>query len=216
MKEYTFEYTRQGFTYTLFGLSFAFLILGAILGHRFLSDVVPAGVAVTLLLILSVGFFILNKRKVKRIGVAKLSATNLLLELNELKNISFSDLKYYYIYNGKNGAVFTLGFINGTKLKMSANDNFCNVEPFKDFLKEFQLVVEKYKAENHSNIIHLESIYAKRQTPYILGVLTVLVIAGFCFTTMPVMILPIGVSAGLFTGWIQYFQLRSQGKLVDF
>jgi hypothetical protein len=214
MKEYTFEYTRQGFTYILFGISVGILVGCIVVFSVF--HLLPVGVATILAFILPVVFFLLNKHRIKRTGVAKLSDKDLILILDETISISFSDLKYYYVYDGKNGVVFTLGFLDGSKLKMGANNNFCNVDQFNFFLKEFQLTIEKYKTENQTNIIHLESVFARRQTIYILSVLTFLVIGGFCFTTMPLMILPIGVSAGLLVGWIQYFQMRSQGKLVDF
>jgi hypothetical protein len=216
MKEYTFEYTKQSFAYLLFGLSFSIIVLGVVIYRFLLTNFLSPALATISFIVLAVVFFLINKYKIKKVGIAKLSSDNLIMELAKTTHIAFSDLKYYYIYNGKNGSVFTLGFINGTKFKLAANNNFCNEESFRVFLTNFESVVETYKTQNEANIIHLESVFAKKQTVYILSVLTILVILGFCFTRMPVMILPIGVSFPLLVSWIRYFQQRNKDKLVDF
>ncbi|MDB4921421.1 hypothetical protein [Mucilaginibacter sp.] len=216
MKDYTFEYTRQGLAYLLLGLSFAIIILGLFLFRILFKDVISPGVAIIVLIGLAIAFFLLNKYRIKRIGIAKLSMTDLTIELNQIIHIPFSDLKYYYIYDGKNGIVFTLGFLDGTKFKIGANNSFCNDDLLKVFLSDFQSAMESYEAQNKNNIVHLETIFARKQTLYILSIVTVLVILGFYFTHMPVMILPIGVSASVSVGWIRYFQQRSKDKLVDF
>lgn len=216
MKEYTFEYTRQSFAYLLFGLSFSIIVLGLFLFRVFLKDFMSPALAAITLIVLAVAFFLLNKHKIKRIGTAKLYADNLTIELNQITYINFNDLKYYYLYDGKNGLVFTLGFTDGTKFKIGANNNFCDTDLLSMFLTDFQSTIENYKTQNKINIIHLESIFARKQTLFILIILTILVILGFCFTHMPVMIFPIGVSMSLLVGWIRYFQLRIKDKLVDF
>ncbi|MEZ2337759.1 hypothetical protein AB6735_19080 [Mucilaginibacter sp. RCC_168] len=216
MKNYTFEYTRQGLAYLLFGLSFAIIVLGIFLFRILFKNSISPGIAVIVVIGLAVTFFFLNKYRIKRTGTATLSANDTTIELNQTIHISFSDLRYYYIYDGKNGIVFTLGFLDGTKFKIGANNNFCNVDLLKEFLSDFQSAVESYKVQNKINIVHLETIFARKQTLYVLSIITVLVILGFCFTRMPLMILPIGVSASVLVGWIQYFQQRSKGKLVDF
>jgi len=109
-----------------------------------------------------------------------------------------------------------LGFKDETKFKLGANNNFCNEDYLKVFLDAFQSTIENYNEQNKAGIIHLETIFAKKQSLYILSILTILVILGFCFTKMPLLILPIGVSASLLVGWIRYFQQRSKNKLVDF
>jgi hypothetical protein len=216
MKDYTFEYTKQGLTYLLFGLSFAIIVFGLFLFRTLFKDIVSPGIAVIVLIGLAIAFFLLNKYRIKRIGTAKLSVNEMTIELNQIIRIPFSDLKYYYIYDGKNGIVFTLGFSDGRKFKIGANNNFCNDDLLKAFLSDLQPAIESYKAQNKINIVHLETIFARKQTLYILSVITVLVVIGFCFTHMPLMILPIGVSASVSVGWIRYFQQRSKDKLVDF
>ena len=216
MKEYTFEYTRQGFAYLLFGLSFAIIIFGIFLFGVLFKGILSLGIALVIIIGLAITAFLLNKHRIKRIGIAKLSSPDLKIELNDVFHISFSDLKYYYIYDGKNGVVFTLGFLNGTKFKIAANNNFCNDDLLKAFLTDFQLAIESYKTQNNLNIVHLETIFARKKTVYILGFITVLVILGFCFTRMPLMILPISASFSLLVGWIRYFQQKSKGKLVNF
>jgi hypothetical protein len=216
MKEYTFEYTRQGFAYLLFGLSFAIIVFGLFLFKTLFKDSVSPGIAVIVLIGLAIAFFLLNRYRIKRTGTAKLSVNEVTLELNQMIRIPFSDLRYYYIYDGKNGIVFTLGFLDGKKIKIGANNNFCNDDLFRVFLSDFQLVIEDYKAQNKINIVHLETIFARKQTLYVLSIITVLVIIGFCFTHMPLMILPIGVSVSVSVGWIRYFQQRGKDKLVDF
>lgn len=216
MKDYTFEYTRQGFAYLLFGLSFAIIVFGLFLFRILFKGFVSPGIGVTVIIGLAITFFLLNKYRIKKTGTAKLSMNELTIELSQIINIPFSDLKYYYIHDGKNGIVFTLGFLDGKKFKIGANNNFCNDDLFKAFLSDFQTTIENYKDQNKVNIVRLETIFARRQTIYILSILTVLVIIGFCFTHMPLMILPIGVSVSVSVGWIRYFQQRSKDKLVDF
>lgn len=216
MKNYTFEYTKQGFAYLLFGLSFAIIVLGIFFFRILFKNSISLPIAVIGLIGLAITFFFLNKYRIKRIGTAKLSMNDLTIELDQTIHISFSDLKYYYIYDGKNGIVFTLGFLDSTKFKIGANNNFCNVDLLKDLLSDFQSAIESYKVQNKIDIVHLETIFARKQTLFILSIITVLVILGICFTHMPFMILPIGVSASVLVGWIKYFQQRNKDKLVDF
>lgn len=216
MKQYNFEYTRQGFAYILLSISFAIIGLGLFLFRIFLKNYISPGLAVIILVVLAIAFFLMNKNKIKRLGIAKLGVNDLTIELRQPIRIPFSDLKYYYIYEGKNGIVFTLGFKDGTKFKLGANNNFCNEDFLRTFLKDFQSDIENYNEQNQAGIVHLETIFAKKQSLYVLSILTILVILGFCFTRMPLMILPIGVSASVLVGWIRYFQQRSKNKLVDF
>ncbi|SDE16034.1 hypothetical protein SAMN05216464_104176 [Mucilaginibacter pineti] len=216
MKAYNFEYTRQDIGYLLFVLSFAIIGLGILLFKNLFNDLLPAGFVIISLIAAGVTFFLLNRHRIKRTGIAKLSMSDLTIELNQSLYINFADLKYYYIYDGKNGPAFTLGFINGSKFKIAANNNFCNVDLIMVFLTDFRSAIENYNAQNNANIIRLESIWARKYAPHILSVFTVLIILGFCFTRMPVLILPISFSASLLVGWIRYFQLKSKNKLVDF
>jgi|GEM_PF-2053364 len=216
MKEYTFEYTRQRDAYLILLGSFSIIGIGAVLAVTFFS---LSGSALLITLFILIGcailFFQLNKTKIKRTGIARLSDTYMELELEQLRNIQFSSLRYFYIYYSKNGPVFTLGFIDKSKLKIGANNNFCNDELLKTFLKDLQLTIEEYKKDHGVDIIHLESIFARKNAVYVLGVLTVAVVLGFCFTSMPIMILPIGMSLPLLINWIQYFKLKGENKLTD-
>ncbi|QEM06027.1 hypothetical protein DIU31_021870 [Mucilaginibacter rubeus] len=216
MQDYTFEYTRQGFAYLLFALSFAIVVFGVSLCCILFKDIIPLGIAVIVLIGSGIAFFLLNKHQIKRTGIAKLSINGLTIEQDQVINIPFSDLKYYYIYDGKNGIVFTLGFGDATKFKVEANKSFCNDKLLKEFLSDFQLAIDSYNAQNKANIIHLETIFARKRTLFVLSIITVLVILGFCFTSMPLTLLPIGVSMSILLAWIRYFQQRSKNKLVDF
>ncbi|GAC1311460.1 MAG: hypothetical protein NVSMB24_31040 [Mucilaginibacter sp.] len=214
MKEYHFEYTKQGIAYMLLLLSFAIIVLGIIalshvLTNRLLLDIL-------LSIAFAIAFFLFNKHRIKKIGGAELSETSMVLNLSEGINIAFNELKYFYIYDGKNGIVFTLGFLDGTKLKIGANNNFCDIEPFRILLTDFQTSIERYKAQHQVKIIHLESILARKNTIYVLIFITILLTLGFIFTTMPVMIIPIGFTLPMLFNWIQYFQLKQNNKLVDF
>lgn len=216
MTEYTFEYTRQRDTYLLLLGSFSIIGIGSFLTAMFFSP--NSRVLLIILFILiacSILFFQMNKTKVKRTGIARLSDTYMELQLDEFKSIQFRSLRYYYIYYGKNGPVFTLGFLDKSKLKIGANNNFCNDKLLMTFLNDFLLTIEEYKKAYGVNVIHLESIFARKNTVYVLVVLTVALILGFCFTTMPLMILPIGMSLPLLINWIQYFKLKGENKLTD-
>lgn len=216
MNQYNFEYTRQGFTYFLFGTSFAIIGLGIFFFRMFFKSYLSPGLAVIAIIGFAIGFFFINKHKIKRLSVAKLSLNDLTIEWNPPIHVSFAELKYYYIYISKNIVVFTLGLKDGTKFKLEANSNFCNEDLLKTFLADFQLNVKNYNEQNSAGIIHLETIFARKQTVYILSLLTICVILGFCFTKMPLMILPIALSVSLLAGWIRYFQQRNKNKLVDF
>lgn len=221
MKEYSFEYTKQGVAYLLFVLCFAImgleiLLLKILLPSYLLKNLGQFYLLVMPLIAIAVALFLLNKHRIKRTGIAKLSMSDLTMELNQLTHIAFADLKYYYTYDGKNGPAFTRGLINGTKFKIAANNNFCNDNLIRVFLTDFSSTIENYNAQNKANIIRLESVFARKRVPYILSVLTILIILGSCFTHMPVMILPISFSLSLLISWIRYFQLKSNNKLVDF
>jgi len=216
MQDYTFEYTRQGFAYLLFALSFAIIVFGVLLCSVLFKDILSLGIAIIVLIGSGVAFFLLNKHRIKRTGIAKLSINDLTIEQDQVTNVPFSDLKYYYIYDGKNGIAFTLGFLDGTKFKVEANKSFCNDKLLKGLLSDFQLAIDSYNAQNKLNIIHLETIFARKRTLYVLSIITVLVILGFCFMHMPLMLLPIGVSMSVLLAWIRYFQQRSKNQLVDF
>ncbi|WP_158827198.1 hypothetical protein [Mucilaginibacter lacusdianchii] len=215
MREYSFEYTKQGADILLFLIFFVILGLGLwLLPLMFLnnqySEVIPI-----LLITFCVLFFFLNKGRVKRSGLAQLSDSYVELKLDKLKRIPFSDLRYYSLEKGKNGAVFIFGFIDKTKFKIGANNNFCNDDKFEAFLMDLQSTIELYKQANEVNITHLKSVFARKNIVYILSALSVAVVAGFCFTNMPVMILPIVMVLPLIFGWIQYFQFRQNNELTD-
>lgn len=215
MKEYNFEYTNQAMAYLLFVLAFGTLFLGIFIFSLFFKDFLSPILAVTISLAISFLVFWLNKRKIKKYGTVKLMDDSMELELDKAESINFSDLRYYYIYDGKNGPVFTLGFRNKKKIKIGANDNFCNADPFSDFLINFQSTIENFKEKNKVDIIHLKSVFARKNSVYVLASLTIAVILGFCFTTMPLMIIPIGTSFGLVGGWLQYFKLKQENNLTD-
>jgi hypothetical protein len=216
MKEYAFEYTKQGIAYLLFSLSLGIIIFCLLILVIIPGDIVSPSIATLISIGLAITFFLLNKHRIKRTATAKLSINELMIEADQIVRVPFSDLKYYYIYEGKNGIVFTLGFLDGKKFNIGANYHFCNVDSFRTFLSDFQSTVETYKAQHKVDIVHLETIFARKQAIYILSTITVLVIIGFCFTHMPLLILPIGVSASVSLGWLRYFQQRSKNKLVDF
>jgi hypothetical protein len=214
MKEYIFEYTKQRIAYLLFLLLFGIIALAAfILSSLFknflLLDIISS-------IILGVLFFLLNKKRIKRNGKAELTENEVVFELSDVKRVVFNQLKYYYIYDGKNGIIFTLGLLDGTKLKIGANNNFCNDELLKTFLTDLKSAIDTYNVQNQANIIHLESVLARKNSIYILTPITVLIILGFIFTKMPVMIISISFTLPIIINWIQYFKLKNNKKLVDF
>jgi len=167
MKTYTFEYTKQGVAYLLFLIMFGLIPLFILVFSSFLRNYLVVNIAISI--VLAVIFFLFNKHRIKRIGKAELSGTGVVFELSEAKHIAFSELKYYYIYDGKNGIDFRLGLLDGTQLMITANNNFCEVEEFKTLLADLQSTIEEYKVENKGNIIHLESIVARKNTVYVLS-----------------------------------------------
>ena len=203
MKEYDFEYTKQGIAYALFFTSFATivassLVLSKLIGNYIFFDVIFS-------IALGVVFFLLTKQRIKKIGRARLTDREIILELPDTETLCFNSLKYYYVYNGKNGIVFTLGLSDGTKVKMSANNNFCDIEPLKLFLTDFESAIDRYNTQNQAGIVHLTSILARKNAVYILLVLTTLTITGYVFMKMPLMCVPIGFTLPVIINWIRYF-----------
>lgn len=214
MKDYYFEYTKQGVTNALFLGLFAIIIVSTgILGWLFYEYI---AFDIFFSIALGVVFFLLNKHHIKKFGKARLSDNELTLELSDVKHVDFSRLKYYYIYDGNKGVVFTLGLLDGSKFKMAVNSNFCDIGPFKAFLEDFGPVLETYNKQNQAGIIHLESILARKNAVYVLLFFTILIIAGYVFTRMPLMCVPIGFTLPLMINWLQYFGLKRANKIVDF
>ncbi|MGN6639622.1 MAG: hypothetical protein ACTHJ8_11980 [Mucilaginibacter sp.] len=214
MKEYPFEYTKQGTAYLLFLLSFGLIGLGAIILSNLFKKFLVVDIIASI--VLGFVFFLFNKYRIKKTGKAELSENVVILQLSEVTHIAFSELKYYYIYDGKNGIVFTLGFLNGSKVKIGANNNFCDNEPLKIFLTDLQAAIDKYNIQNQANVIHLQSILARKNSVYVLIFITILIILGFVFTKMPVMSISIGFTLPIMINWIQYFQLKRNNKIVNF
>ena len=214
MKDYDFEYTNQRLIYALFLGLFVIIAISAIILMRLFEKFLLLDTIFSI--VLGVAFFLFNKHRIRKVGKARLSDNEVVLELQDIRQIDFDQLKYYYLYNGKNGIVFTLGLIDGTKFKMSVNNNFCDIEPFEAFLADFGQAVETYKNQNQADIIHLESMLARKNAIYVLLLLTALVIIGYIFTRMPLMCIPIGFTLPVMVNWIQYFRLKQANKIVNF
>lgn len=214
MKDYDFEYTSQSITYTLFFASFAIIAIAAIALSRLISNYILFDVISSI--VLGIIFFLLNKHRIKKAGKAHLSDKEIILSLSDTKSFYFNNLKYYYVYDGKNGIVFTLGLLDGTKFKIVANNNFCDIEPLTSFLTAVKVAIDGYNTQNQAGINHLESILARKNAVYVLFGLTILIIAGFIFMKMPLMCIPIGFVLPVIINWIQYFRLKTANKLVDF
>jgi uncharacterized membrane protein (Fun14 family) len=212
MKEYVFEYTKGDLVLIL--VSFGVMGLSGLCLYYALKDY--PGINTILCVVFGIVFFLLTKSRVKRIGKAQLSEKGLILELTPTHEIDFNDLRYYFDDSGKNGPVFTLGFLNGSKLKIVANNNFCDDKMLDVFLTDLMAAIEKYNADYNGYIIRLESQFARKKSGYILAVVTVLVIAGYCFTTMALMLIPIGFTMPTILGWLRYSSLKRQNKQVDF
>lgn len=215
MKEYDFEYTKQGIAYALFTASFVIIAVSAMaLSRLFTNNYILLDLIFSIAL--GIVFFLLNKHLIKKTGKAYLSDKEVILELSDKESFRFDSLKYYYAYDGKNGIVFTLGLLDGRKFKIGANNNFCDIEPLKSFLADFELAINSYNIENHGGVIHLNSILERKNAVYVLLFLTILVIAGYVFMRMPLMCIPIGFTLPVMINWIQYFRLKAANKLVNF
>lgn len=214
MKEYNFEYTKQGTAYALFFISFAIIIGVSLVLSKLISNYIFFDVIFSI--VIGVVFFLITKQCIKKSGKARLTDSEVILELSDTKTLRFNSLKYYYVYNGKNGIVFTVGLSDGAKFKMSANDNFCDIEPLKSFLTDFESAIDSFNTQSETGIIHLTSILARKNAVYILLGLTILTIAGYIFTKMPLMCILIGFTLPVIIAWIKYFRLKAAHKLVDF
>ena len=216
MKEYQFEYTNQNFT-TLLTFICIFLFGGLVLGCVSILDEkwIPAVFAFGILM--SFLIFWLFRKKLKKQGVASLTDDSIEFLLGDRKQLlHFENFASYKIKN-LDSTILTINFKGDLRLKLFASNYFCKTKQFEILCNDLRSQIENYNLENHANIIRIKSFYEKKAAPYVLILLTVLLVAfiicarlfsGFFPVFLPAMI--------VFTpmAWINYFREQRKMKAI--
>lgn len=159
MKEYSFEYTDQKYLIKL--ALFCFILAGA--STFFIVKLEVTGL---LPVITALGFpvviFLINKKKVKKIGFSKIDNSFVEFELNGIQSrINFSEIESYLI-ESYNGVSLQMKLCNKTKITVTANSNFSKSDLLGNFCVDLENAIEEYKKESNNAEIIREKRFFER------------------------------------------------------
>ena len=213
MKEYNFEYTNQNFaTFLLFGC--LVFIIGTLELFSIYTKIwfIPA-LAVSL--VIPSIIFLLNRKKLKKQGVAFLNEDSIEFHLGDRKqNLPFNSFLTYRILYSQD-TILTINFKGDLRLKLFASNYFCKTKQFELLCTDLRRQIENYNLIHHANIRRIKSFYERRASIYVLILLTVLLavflisarlFSGFFPVFLPAMIVSIPVA------WRNYFRVQKQMK----
>ena len=178
MTKYNFEYADISLMYRILFTSYAiFITLTLFLFYESFNTA-----AFISFLFFIIGPFIIvwmYRKKIKVNGTAYINENSLEFNLKNFNDtIQFTDIKSYMvqIYNG---VFLRLRLNNGKKIKINANDYFCNPEQFDIFCDDLEQVFVKFK------ITREKSFFEKKGTYYFLVIMTVgiLVLTAYAIVT---------------------------------
>jgi hypothetical protein len=163
--------------------------------------------------IISIGLpflvFIFYKRKIKKVGFAKLYGDILELRLSDCREkIDFRDIDYYYYYQNSHGTTFTLHLKDQSKINVTCNNNFCKTKPFDDFLLDFIDSIVVFNKTSNFKITKLKTVFARKYIPYILIPSTLILLPLLFYIQFPGKILIIGLITGLIIPWKKYIDSK--------
>jgi hypothetical protein len=180
MSDYNFEYTDTKFTLKLLGLSFlAFVVL--LIAMVVTVDFI--GIVGGLLLTFGVPvlLFVLNKKKIKKLGMANISDSSSEFKLaDSTEKIDFANIISYRVER-YNGTSLVIKRKDGKDFKLRANTNFCNAEHFDTFCQELDKAIQHYKTSNNVELTRKKSMFEKTWMLPLLIVMTVGLIGGGIF-----------------------------------
>lgn len=216
MKEYKFEYTPQIAMLKLVGI--CFLVFFAFL---FSAHYLGKYLGVWTIIILAIGIpiliFKLFKSKCVKFGIAQINQDVLELNLNgAIQTINFNEISSYKVEEPHNGVVLKLHFMNGEKLKIGVNDNYCSSAGLGKFSNDLAEILERFKISNHSPLVREKSLYERK------FYLVFIILITLAFATAFVYSIKIGANKALlqiFFGapmlifiWTQFFVIRRKYK----
>ncbi len=151
----------------------------------------------------------------KKKGSAQLSDTYLILHLEgEEKHIPFSEVASYEIQH-YNGVTLYLKLTDKSKIRLIANINFCNAEPFENFCKDLEGTLARYAHEHQGTLVRKPSIFEQKWALGFLIVGTVAIVwivirnvsAGNGIGTA---LVPTGIFAMLWGAWLNTRKKRKE------
>jgi len=208
MKDYSFEYTDQKIVLINFILSFGLILLGLVV-IRYMFDSISLWEVFGLIGI-SILFLLLNKKKFKKYGTAKLYNDSVEIDLMGSKQkIDFININYYYFYKDRhNSTTFTLELNDKTKFKIVCHAYYCKTQAFDDFFSDFKNDIELFNKSNNCNIPQMKTIMEKKSASYILFSITIVFLTLLFIIPFPPKILIISLTIGLIAPWIKYINSR--------
>lgn len=214
MTEFQFEYSRQNIIVRvlIFALT-AFLVL--FISTFLISKYIGIWTSIILTIGVPILVFYFNKKRIKANEQAILASDRVTFELVDKKIIyDFKDIKSYKIQHD-HGVALSLRLKDRTKLRLLANDNFCNPELFSKFCKVFERTIDTYKSNNELSYIREKSIFEKQWYFVLLIFLTIAAIVGLIYALASdkaksgSIFISIGALISLWTG---YFTTKTKRK----
>lgn len=214
MTEFQFEYSRQNIIVRVLIIALtAFIIL--FVSTFFISQYIGIWTSILLTIGVPILIFYFNKKRIKANGQAILASDKVTFELFD-NNITydFKDIKSYKIQYYR-GVALSLKLNDRKKIRLLANDNFCDPEQFSAFCSVFEKTIDKYKSENESSSVRKPSIFEKQWYFVLLIILTMAAIGGLIYALMVDKAKPgsIFISLGaLISLWTGYFTTKTKRK----
>ncbi len=206
-KQFKFSYTNQKLLINLVVICMPIFVIGMLGGlFSYFSFIIAFGIPILI--------YLLNKRKLTKIGEATIDEDSVIFKLDdETKTVVFNDFLWYKVLNYDGSTILKLVTKSKEKLKITANDNFCDAFAFERFCDELQNCLESYKGLHpDSSIIRKKTIYERKWTlpMLIFMTLSVLFVLYYGYTkdrNSPVIYTSIGI---LIAMWFAYFRVLSK------
>jgi len=205
-KKLSFEYTRPLVVFLLVFASIGIIIAVTLLLNSFLEDTLPK---LLISMTAAIAFFLSFRKRVKAQGSAHFQKDMIILKLRgksyEFNASQVLDYKRDYY----NGIVFTLSLKTGERIRMVANDNFCDTSEFEIFIEEFEDYVSHLSLEEGVSIERKPSFLERKWVLGALVLFTMAVMGALIYAAKTksgnLSLLLIAVSV-LLSMWAAYFQ----------
>ncbi len=171
MREFNFEYSDRRLTIKLLLYSYAiFLVVLAFLIYQHLM--MAALISFFFLVLAPLLIILFFKKQIKANGTACINENSVELKLRNInETIQFGDIKSYMVQVYQ-GFMIRLRLNNGRKVRIDANENFCNPQQFSLFCDSLEQSLDKLQVARE------KSFFEKKGTYYFLVVMTVLIVVG--------------------------------------
>ncbi len=176
MRAYNFEYTNRflSIALLLLGLFVAWPLFVFVLVKFFVVYTGPWPFIIITVLFPFAVFWLVKKKCFKQ-GSASISADSFDLRLHNLnETIRFDEIESYMVQIFK-GTLLKLKLKDGRKIRIQANDNFCNPKQFDVFCTELEATIEQFKSTTKTEVVRQKSFFDKKGTYYFLVVFSIAV-----------------------------------------